>query len=152
MKKFLLFTFIILCFTFLCIFLTEKTDVLGLRNIPFTPIFEENGGHIRISWKRLPYPCFYRIEILSKTTDMVDGTPEYHSFGSEITLKSSYEMPSTPIPMYYRITAYGMFGQITPPSNVVENPSFNKPIQPRPIFEYTKSNPASRKPFLVWHK
>ena len=151
MKKFLLFTFVILFFTFLCIFLTEKTDVLGLRNIPFDPIFENKGDHVVISWKRLPYPCFYRIEALSKTTGLVEGEPEYHAFESELTFKASYEMPATPIPMYYRITAFGMFGQLTHPSNVVENPNFKEPLRPRPIFEYTKDHPASRKPFLIWH-
>ena len=124
MKKFLLFTLVILFFTFLCIFLTEKTDVLGLRGIPFNPIFENRGDRIVISWKRLPYPCFYRIEALSKTTGLVEGEPEYHAFASDFTFKASYDMPATPIPMYYRITAFGMFGQLTPPSNVVENPNF----------------------------
>ena len=151
MKKFLLFTFIILSFTVLCAFLTEKTDVLGLRNIPFHPIFENRGDRIVISWKRLPYPCRYRIEALSKTTGLIEGEPEYHAFASDFTLKSSYEMPATPIPMYYRITAFGIFGQLTEPSNVVENQNFKEPLRPRPIFSYTKSHPASRKPFLVWH-
>ncbi len=151
MKKFFCFTFIILFFTLLCIFLTEKTDVLGLRNIPFHPTFEIRGERIVISWKRLPYPCFYRIEVLSKTTGLVEDVPKHHAFASDFTFKASYEMPAAPIPLAYRITAYGIFGQLTEPSNVVEDPNFKEPLRPHMVFEYTKDKPASRKPFLVWH-
>ena len=60
MKKFLVFALVIFLFTILCIFFTEKTDVLGLRNIPFQSSFTEDGAHLILSWKRLPYPCFYK--------------------------------------------------------------------------------------------
>ena len=56
MKKFIVFTLIIFSFTVLCIYLTEKTDVLNLRGIPLEATFSENDGHIFFNWKRLPYP------------------------------------------------------------------------------------------------
>ena len=151
MKKFLVFALVIFLFTILCIFFTEKTDVLGLRNIPFQSSFTEDGAHLILSWKRLPYPCFYKVEMMSRTTGMVAGESEYHKFGQEFTFKSSYELPDTAIPMYYRVTAYGMFGQLTESSRIVPNPRYTDPFVPVPIFHYTRENPASCMPFLVWH-
>ncbi len=149
MKKFIVFTLVILSFTILCIFFTEKTDVLGLQNIPFTASFTETDGHMLLSWKRLPYPCFYKIEVMSETTGKVAGEPHYHIFQQEYTFKSSYEVPNSGIPMYYRVTAYGIFGQLTQPTKVVANPNYS--TAPIAIFKYTRDNPASLMPFLVWH-
>ena len=151
MKKFLIFALVIFLFTLLCIFFTEKTDVLSLRTIPFQASFAEDGTHLLLSWKRLPYPCFYKVEWLSKTTGLLEGEPEYRKLGQEFTFKSSYELPDTAIPMYYRITPYGMFGQLTGPSKLALNPRYAEPLSPVPVFHYSKENPASAMPFLVWH-
>ncbi len=154
MKKFLLFAIIILSFTLVSIFVAEKTDVLGLQRQPLAVSFQENEGHLVLSWERLPYPCFYRIETYSKTTGLVEGEPELHFFLGDFTFGSSYEVPRSAIPMYYRVTAYGMFGQLTDPSAPIPNPNFAKAPQetaPVPIFHYTTSNKASLMPFLVWH-
>ena len=154
MKKFLLFAIIILSFTLLSIFVAEKTDVLGLQQKPLVAAFKETDGHLVLSWERLPYPCFYRIETYSKTTGLVANEPDLHFFLEEFTFNDSYEVPRSAIPMYYRVTAYGMFGQLTEPSALIANPNYAAPrpeSAPVPIFHYTKEKPASLMPFLVWH-
>lgn len=98
MKKFLFFLLIVLGFTFLCIFLTEKTDVLGLRAVPLRLNFTDVGNDRLISWNRLPYPCFYKVERLSKTTGLVEGEPAYHSFGSEYTFSARMKFRFRPFP------------------------------------------------------
>ena len=154
MKKFLLFAIIILSFTLLSIFVAEKTDVLGLQQKTLVAAFKETDGHLVLSWERLPYPCFYRIETYSKTTGLVANEPDLHFFLGEFTFNNSYEVPRSAIPMYYRVTAYGMFGQLTEPSAPIANPNYAAPrpeSAPVPIFHYTKEKPASLMPFLVWH-
>ncbi|WP_029543410.1 GDSL-type esterase/lipase family protein [Selenomonas sp. AB3002] len=154
MKKFLLFAIIILSFTLLSIFVAEKTDVLGLQQKTLVAAFKETDGHLVLSWERLPYPCFYRIETYSKTTGLVANEPDLHFFLGEFTFNDSYEVPRSAIPMYYRVTAYGMFGQLTEPSAPIANPNYaaTRPESaPVPIFHYTKEKPASLMPFLVWH-
>ena len=152
MKKFFLFTGIIFAFTMLCIFMLEKTDPMGLSQRKLEPSFEETDGTMILSWKRLPYPCFYRIETYSHTTGLVKGEPEYHLFASEFTMNASYRIPRTAIPMYYRVSAYGMFGRLTGPSAPIANPNYPDPPVPIAIYHYTDANPASLMPFLVWHK
>ena len=152
MKKFLLFTAIILSFTLLTILVMEKTDVLGLAGRELAPTFRETDGRLQLSWNRLPYPCFYRIESYSRTTGLVANEPSSHLFQGDFTFDSSYQVPRTAIPMYYRVTAYGMFGRLTPPSEPIENPDF--PLDntsPVSIFHYTENHKASQMPFLVWH-
>ena len=154
MKKFLLFAAIILSFTLTSIFVAEKTDVLGLRQKALAVSFQETDGHLVLSWKRLPYPCFYRIETYSRTTGLVEKEPALHFFHSGFTFNNSYEVPRSAIPMYYKVTAYGMFGQLTDPSAPIPNPNYKANQQesaPVSIFHYTKDNPASLMPFLVWH-
>ena len=151
MKKFIVFTLIIFSFTVLCIYLTEKTDVLNLRGIPLEATFSENDGHIFFNWKRLPYPCFYKIETFSRTTGQLKDEPDYHLMKEDFTFKATYELPGTAIPTYYRVTAYGMFGRLNGPSAYVETPDFSEPVRPVPIFRYTADNPASAMPYLVWH-
>ena len=154
MKKFLLFAFIILSFTLLSIFVAEKTDVLRLQQKTIAASFSETDGHLVLSWNRLPYPCFYRIETYSKTTGLVDNEPEMHFFQGDFTFDASYEVPRSAIPMYYRVTAYGMFGQLTEPSSPIPNPNYaaSRPESaPVSIFHYTRERPASLMPFLVWH-
>lgn len=151
MKKFVVFTLIILTFTVLCIYLTEKTDVLALADIPIEASFQEKDGHILLTWERLPYPCFYRVETFSRTTGKVKDEPDYHLLKQDYTFQASYGIPGTAIPAYYRVTAYGMFGQLNGPSNYIANPDFSDPIRPVPIFHYTTDSPASAMPYLVWH-
>ncbi len=152
MKKFIAFAFIIFSFTLLCIFVAEKTDVMHLAAIRLSPTFiPREEGKIALKWERLPYPCFYKIEVFSKTTGLVKDIPDYHFVCSDFTLDSTYTVPSTAIPMYYRITSYGMFGQINGPSEFIANPNFRDPPRPVPIYRYSGQNPASPMPFLVWH-
>lgn len=152
MKKFLLFTATILFFTLLSIFVMEKTDVLGLAERELSPTFQETNGRLLLSWKRLPYPCFYKIESYSRTTGLVADEPSSHLFQGDFTFDSSYHVPSTAIPMYYKVTAYGMFGQLTAPSEPINNPDFPQDrTAPISIFHYTENNKASQMPFLVWH-
>lgn len=152
MKKFLLFTLIILSFTILSAFVAEKTDVLGLRSMTLSSSFDEQDGKLVLSWDPLPYPCIYKVETYSPTTGLVEGEPAQHFWGSEYTMNASFTVPGGAIPMNYRVTAYGMFGQLTEPSEPILNPLRNKePISPSVIYHYGEEHPASLMPFLVWH-
>jgi lysophospholipase L1-like esterase len=152
MKKFIAFSFIILGFTILCIFFTEKTDVLSLKDIPFETTFQENQGKSTLSWKRLPYPCYYEVEVLTKNPKKSLSMPKYHLLKRDFTFRASYDVPSTALPTYYRITAYGLFGPIGKASTIIRNPIFaNRPLIPTPITKYTTSQPASQMPYLIWH-
>lgn len=152
MKKFLLFTLIIFSFTMLSIFVAEKTDVLGLGRHALNAYFEEADGKLVLAWERLPYPCFYKVEVFSHTTGLLENEPEAHLFHEEFTVNNNILLPSTAIPMYYKISAYGMFGRITSPSAPIPHPDFpQQPLAPVSIFHYTEKNKASLMPFLVWH-
>ena len=152
MKKFSLFLIIIISFTIFSIFVAEKTDLFGLQGMHLETSFDEHDGHMVLTWDPLPYPCFYKVDTYSKTTGLVDGEPEYHFFTSGLTTSSSIEVPRSGIPTSYRVTAYGLFGALTPPSEPIENPIYTKtPPAPWTIYHYTEDNPASLMPFLVWH-
>ena len=152
MKKFTAFALIIFSFTLLCIFVAEKTDVMGLSGMRLSTAFSADGtGRLTLKWDRLPYPCFYKVEAFTQTTGLVKDTQKYHYMTGDFTLDSSYEVPRTAIPMYYRITSYGMFGRISGPSELIANPNFPNPPHPIPIYKYSDQNPASLMPFLVWH-
>lgn len=148
---FLVFTVITGLFTTVCIYFTEKTDVLGLQELSVETSFTEEDGHMILHWKRLPYPCVYKVESFSVTTGLVENSPEYHSLKSEFTVGCSYEVPTTAIPTYYQISAYGIFGKVATSMEYTANPNYSEPLRPIPIFHYTKEQPASVKPYLVWH-
>ena len=105
MKKFLLFTLIILGFTILSAYMAEKTDLMGLRSMEISASFDEQDGKLTLSWDPLPYPCFYKVETYSPTTGLVEGEPESKFWGSGYTMNASYELPPSAIPMNYRVTA-----------------------------------------------
>lgn len=151
MKKFISFALLIAGFTLLCIYFTEKTDVLGLENLPFSASFSEENGQLALTWRPLPYPCFYRVEAYFKTTGLLADEPEYHLADRSFTVHPSYRAAATAIPMYYRVTAYGLFGRLAGPSQLISNPDFPSPPAPVSIFHYTKQHPASLMPYLVWH-
>lgn len=150
MKKFFAFLFIIFIFTAITAFIAEKTDILGIRDLPLQSSFAEHDGHIVLAWEPMPYPCYYKVETYAPTTGLVDGEPEKRLIESHYTAGSTYEVPSTAIPNEYQVTAYGMFGALTNPSAPIANPVYAK-NSPTPIYHYTEDNPASVMPFLVWH-
>lgn len=145
------FLTIICCFTVLCIFLTEKTDLLGLKEYRISATFTEEGGNTLLSWSRYPYPCFYQVDTYYKSTGLVEGAPEYHKVASDYTVKDSYIVPSTAIPAYYKITAFGIFGRVSDDEAMIPNGNYQEPIRPIPITKYPQDEPASLKPFLIWH-
>ena len=150
MKKFFVFLFIIFTFTAATAFIAEKTDILGLRDLPLQSSFDEHDGHIVLTWDPMPYPCYYKVETYAPTTGLVEGEPEKRLIESHYTASSAYEVPSTAVPNEYQVTAYGMFGALTEPSEPIANPVYAKD-SPTPIYHYTEDNPASVMPFLVWH-
>ena len=152
MKKFIAFVFIIFSFTLLCIFAAEKTDVLGLSTARLNMIVEgKDSEQLTLRWDRLPYPCFYKVELFTQSTGLLKEAPKYHCIGEEFLLDTAYPLPTTAIPMYYRVTSYGMFGRVSGPSELIPNPNFPDPVHPVPIYRYSAKNPASLMPFLVWH-
>ena len=150
MKQYFFFTSIIFLAVIGCIFLIEKTDFLSLSQIDITARIQEENGASALVWDHPPYPCYYRIDTYIKTTGIVSDEPIYEHVRTEFTTTTSCRISSAPIPFYYRITAYGMFGPVTPPSTLISSPYFtsNAPI---PIYHYTKEHPASLMPFLIWH-
>ena len=150
MKHYFFFTAIIFLAVLGCIFAIEKTDLLNLRKIDITAEIHENGGSSVLVWERLPYPCYYRIDTYIKTTGTVTEESIYEHVKTEFTTTPSYAVSSAPIPFYYRITAYGMFGAVTTPSTPIATPYFMAKA-PISISHYTEDHPASLMPFLVWH-
>lgn len=152
MKKFIAFTCIIFSFTILCIFVAEKTDVMGLSRIRLNTTFiAEDSGRLTLKWDRLPYPCFYKVETFCQSTGLIHDAPKYHYITGDFTLDAACKVSGTAIPMYYRITSYGMFGRLNGPSEYIANPNYPEPAHPVPIYRYSSQNPASLMPFLVWH-
>lgn len=148
---FITFTCMTCLFTTVCIYFTEKTDILGLQNLPVETKFTEKDGQMELSWTPLPYPCIYKVESFYKTTGMIENEPEYVPINSEYTTGSTYVVSTTAIPTYYKISAYGIFGKVAASHTYVENPIYAYPFKPVSVFHYTASNPASVKPFIVWH-
>ncbi|WP_196591638.1 SGNH/GDSL hydrolase family protein [Pectinatus frisingensis] len=149
MKKFIAFAFIILYFTLVCIFLTEKTDVLALKNIPWNIQFKNAAI---ISWQRFPYPCYYEIDIFAKNPDSLTDDSPYHLLKRDFSFDNEYKLPPAVTPVYYQIKAHGMFGMIGTPSPLTGNPRFTaNPLKPILLTDYTQKSPASQRPFLTWH-
>ena len=150
MKHYFFFTGIIFLAVLGCIFSIERMDLLNLRQIDVTAQVQETDGNATLLWERLPYPCYYRVDTYLKTTGTVSDESIYEHVKTEFTTSPSCPISSAPIPFYYRITAYGMFGAVTAPSSPIPTPYFiaKSPIS---IYHYTKEYPASLKPFLVWH-
>ena len=150
MKHYFFFTGIIFLAVLGCIFCIERMDLLNLRQIDITVNVQEADGSSTLMWERLPYPCYYRIDTYIKTTGIISEESIYEHVKTEFTTSPSYPVSSAPIPFYYRITAYGMFGAVTTPSTPISTPYFMAE-SPIPIYHYTEDHPASLMPFLVWH-
>lgn len=152
MKKFVLFFLIIAGFSTIWLYISERTDLLPIADAPFDAYFTEEDGVLTLHWRPLPYPCRYEVECFSKTTGQATGgTPELHRFSSESTTTASFRVPPTTIPMFYQVSAYGLFGKLAGPFETIANPVYTEPFSPHPILRYTEDSPASLKPFLVWH-
>lgn len=150
MKHYIFFTAIIFLVSMMCIFFVEKKDVLGLKQIDIATSIREEHGESILTWERIPYPCYYRVDTYIKMTGNISDETVYQRVKTEFTTAPSYHITSAPIPLYYRITAYGMFGAVTSPSTPKSNPYFEA-VSPGHISKYTKSSPASLMPFLIWH-
>ena len=150
MKHYFFFTGIIFLAVIGCIFGIEHMDLLKLRQFDMAASVEESDGGSKLIWERLPYPCYYRIDTYIKTTGVITGEEIYEHVKTEFTTSPSCPVSSAPIPSYYRITAYGMFGAVTAPSTPIPTPYFMAKA-PIPIYHYTEEHPASLMPFLVWH-
>ena len=150
MKHYFFFTAIIFFAVLGCIFFIEKTDLLNLKSTNITAKVHESDGISTLTWERLPYPCYYRIDTYIKTTGTISEAPIYEHVRTEFTTAPSCQISSAPIPFYYRITAYGLFGAVTESSSPIPTPYFTTK-SPIPIYHYTEEHPASLMPFLVWH-
>ena len=133
------------------IYIVEQTDVLLLNEDRLETNFKVEGERLILSWKPLFYPCTYKVETVSRSTGVIAGAPEYHKFIEEPAQENTYKVPTSAIPMYYVISAYGMTGKVYESPSVVANPNYPEPPKPVPIYHYNIENPASLMPFLVWH-
>lgn len=151
MKKFCLFFFLITFFALFASFIAEMTNLIPLQERNISIEFERNGADLILKWTPLPYPCTYKIETFSETTGILKESPRYHFLTAAETSEPIYKVPRTPIPNFYVISARGIFGEEIFRTKIIANPNFPTPPRPIPIFHYTKKNPASLMPFLVWH-
>lgn len=155
MKKllpfFLIFCLIITAFTTAFIFVTEKTDPLGMGKLTPSVSFKETDGEMVISWDKLPYPCFYAVETYCPTTGITTNEPEERLIDRRLTSSNSCIVAPTAVPVIYKISAYGVFGRLESPFIPVPHPFFKDPISPTHITHYTSQNPASIRPFFLWH-
>lgn len=150
MKHYILFTAIIFLVSMMCIFFIEKQDILHLKQIDIAAMITEENGTALLTWERIPYPCYYRVDTYIKSTGKISDEPVYQHVKTEFTTTPSYHISSADIPFYYRITAYGMFGSVTAPSTPCASPYFET-TAPILISRYTEDRPASLMPFLIWH-
>lgn len=149
MKKIIVFSIIMLYFTLLCIFLTEKTDPLSLQKLAWQIHFANKD---EITWQRLPYPCYYEIDTFIKNPENSAVKEQYKLIKRSFTFNNDFAPPTALIPVYYRIKAFGLFGSIGQASSFKGDPVFTgSPLKPHPITNYDRKNPASYKPFLIWH-
>ena len=151
MKNFFIFVPVIAFFTLFMIYIVEQTDVLLLNEDRLETNFKVEGERLILSWKPLFYPCTYKVETVSRSTGVIPGASEYHKFIEEPAQENTYKVPTSAIPMYYVISAYGMTGKVYESPSVVANPNYPEPPKPVPIYHYNIENPASLMPFLVWH-
>ena len=149
--KFCLFFVLISFFSLFTIFVAEVTDTIHMKNKNISVNFKNVGEDLIMSWTPLPYPCTYKIETFSETTGILENAPRYHLMTSAETSETSYTVPRTPIPNFYRISARGIFSEIFSSKEIFANPNFTTPPRPIPIYHYPKQKPASLMPFLVWH-
>ena len=148
---FVSFLILVFSFTALCIFLTEKTDLFNLKKYKIEATFTEENGNMVMGWTQYPYPCFYKVDVYSKTTGKGPEGKEYHHLKEDYTFENTYNVPTTSIPTYYQVTAYGIFGKLSSDEIFVPNPNYRNPLRPIPIYKYTAEHPASAIPYLVWH-
>lgn len=145
------FTIVICCFVMLGIFVAEKVNLPSTEHHDFQAIFTEEDGATVLSWKPTLYPCMYQVDTYYKTTGLVPGEPEYYLAASERTVQPFWQVPSTAIPTYYRITAIGPFGRSCSHEQLLENPHYPTPIRPVAVSKYPQEKPASLQPYLIWH-
>ena len=138
-------------FALTAIYLSEVYDLFDLRKENISVEFHNDGENLIMTWQPLPYPCTYKIETFSKTTGILENSPHYHLLTSAETSESSYKVPRTPIQNFYRISAQGIFTEVFKSEKIFANPNFIEPPRPITISHYTKKNPASLMPFLIWH-
>ena len=148
---FLTFLIVTCLMTFACIYATEKTDCLHLKNYQIETSFHDDNGHTILTWQRYPYPCFYKVVTYYKTTGNVPESPQYREVASEYTFGNSYQVPGTAIPAYYKVIAYGVFGQVSSEEILIPNANYGDPLKPVAISKYDSDNPASLKPYILWH-
>lgn len=153
MKKFLLFVILIGCFSTIWLYLTERTEMFALADADLDVYFsEDQSGTVTMHWNSLPYPCRYEIECFFQTTGrLTNDKPKLHRASSASTKTTSFQLPPTSIPMFYRVSLYGIFGRLAGPFSPVVHPAYTQPYKPGVILKYTEDAPASLKPFLAWH-
>ena len=76
MKKFIIFLCLILGLCLMSIFAIERSAVFAWHDQPLAVSFQEDdAGHLRLTWEKFPYPCYYRVETYSQTTGRAGVPP-----------------------------------------------------------------------------
>ena len=110
MKKFLFFVFVITAFFLASMFAIEKSGIILLGRTNANAVFTETPHGQVLSWDKLPYPCYYRIDTISITKGKGENKTVKRVEKSEFSLSASCRLESSAVPTEYVITPYGMFG------------------------------------------
>ena len=153
MKKFVLFVLLIGGFSTIWLYLTERTGLLPLADANFDVYFtEDRNGSVTMHWNSLPYPCRYEVDCFFETTGrLTNGVPKLRRIASGSTKEATFQVPPTSVPMFYQISAYGIFGKLAGSLTPTVHPAYAQPYKPDIILKYTEDAPASLKPFFAWH-
>ncbi|MDO4203246.1 MAG: GDSL-type esterase/lipase family protein [Selenomonadaceae bacterium] len=151
MKKFLSFVFVITVFFLAFTYAIEKSGMLFLGRTTANAVFTETPNGQVLSWDKLPYPCYYRIDTISISKGRGNNQTERRIEKSEFSMTPSCKLESSAVPTEYIITPYGMFGTFERSFDPVVNPRYEAKNVPVLISSFTKDTPASAKPFLLWH-
>ncbi len=151
MKKFLFFVFVITAFFLASMFAIEKSGIILLGRTNANAVFTETPHGQVLSWDKLPYPCYYRIDTISITKGKGENKTVKRVEKSEFSLSASCRLESSAVPTEYVITPYGMFGSFGYSFPAVINPRYEEKKVPVLISRFTANSPASAKPFLLWH-
>ena len=140
MKKFVLFVLLIGGFSTIWLYLTERTGLLPLANANLDVYFtEDSKGAVTMRWNPLPYPCRYEVECFFKTTGrLTNGVPQLRRVFSSSTKEAAFQVPPTSVPMFYRVSAYGIFGKLTGTLAPAVHPAYAQPYKPDIILKYTE--------------
>lgn len=144
------------------IFVIEQISVANINHYkPDIAVSFSNNEYI-MNWTKTPYPCYYKIEVLTQPPQESDTSPaglteivSYHTWNNTYPLNLNF-----PNNTYWRVSAQGIFAHpIGQYSDVIQladitgvNPKQTDNIKPTLLSNYTEQTPAAIQTILQWSK